>query len=72
MPFLDWVSKSQAHRATADVSYHPLEFQSDHADGEITEKLLDCALQSEAIAPRQCGVVQADLDAFRAGRTQGQ
>jgi hypothetical protein len=70
MPFLDWVNKAKAQRATADVPYHLLEFQSDHADGEITENLMDCALQSEDIAPRQSGIVQAALDAFRAGRAQ--
>jgi hypothetical protein len=72
MPFLDWVNKAQAQRAAADVPYHLLEFQSDHADGETTENLMDCTLQSEDIAPRQCGIVQAALDAFRAGRAQGQ
>ena len=70
MPFLNWVNRAQAQRATADVPYHLLEFQSDHADGAITENLLDCALQSEDIVPRQSGIVQAALDAFRAGRAQ--
>ena len=72
MLFLDWANKAQAKRATADVPFHLLEFQSNHADGEITENVLDCALKSEDIAPRQCGIVQAALDAFRAGRAQGQ
>lgn len=39
---------------------------------EITEVLMGCALQSEDIAPGQGAIVQAALDAFRAGRAQGQ
>jgi len=37
---------------------------------EMTEELMDCALQSEDIAPRQSALVQTALDAFRAGRAQ--
>lgn len=45
MPFLDWVNKAQAQRATAEVLYHPPQFQSAHgADGttyQQTRQMLD-------------------------------
>lgn len=38
---------------------------------EITESLMGCALRSEDISPRQCGIVQVALDVFRSGSEQG-
>lgn len=40
MPFLDWVNKAQAQRASADVPYHLLQFQSAHGDGNADNLLI--------------------------------
>jgi hypothetical protein len=39
---------------------------------EITLALMECALQSEDISPRQTSIVQTALDAFRASPTEEQ
>jgi hypothetical protein len=39
MPFLDWVNKAQAQRATADVRCHLLQFLSAHGDSQ-SKKLI--------------------------------
>ncbi|MBK6355441.1 MAG: site-specific DNA-methyltransferase [Betaproteobacteria bacterium] len=53
MPFLDWVNKAQAQRATADVPYHLLEFQSAHGDGDARNLLIqgDNLLALKALLP---------------------
>lgn len=66
MPFLDWVNKAQAQRATADVPYHLLEFQSAHGDGDARNLLIqgDNLLALKALLPFYRGEVKciyADL-----------
>ena len=40
MPFLDWVNKTQAVNAAADVPYHLLQFQSAHGDASAANLLI--------------------------------
>lgn len=60
MPFLDWVNKTQAQRATADVPYHLLEFQSAHGDGDARNLLIqgDNLLALKALLPFYRGQVK--------------
>ena len=60
MPFLDWVNKAQAQRATADVPYHLLEFQSAHGDGDARNLLIqgDNLLALKALLPFYRGQVK--------------
>jgi adenine-specific DNA-methyltransferase len=60
MPFLDWVNKAQAQRATADVPYHLLEFQSAHGDGDAQNLLIqgDNLLALKALLPFYRGRVK--------------
>jgi adenine-specific DNA-methyltransferase len=60
MPFLDWVNKAQAQRATADVPYHLLEFQSAHGDGDARNLLIqgDNLLALKALLPFYRGRVK--------------
>jgi hypothetical protein len=60
MPFLDWVNKAQAQRATADVPYHLLEFQSAHGDGDAGNLLIqgDNLLALKALLPFYRGRVK--------------
>ncbi|MBU0750852.1 MAG: site-specific DNA-methyltransferase [Gammaproteobacteria bacterium] len=60
MPFLDWVNKAQAQRATADVPYHLLEFQSAHGDADAENLLIqgDNLLALKALLPFYRGQVK--------------
>lgn len=60
MPFLDWVNKAQAQRATADVPYHLLQFESAHGEA-VAENLLiqgDNLLALKALLPFYRGQVK--------------
>lgn len=60
MPFLDWVNKAQAQRATADVPYHLLQFQSAHGDPAAENLLIqgDNLLALKALLPFYRGRVK--------------
>lgn len=60
MPFLDWVNKAQAQRATADVPYHLLQFQSAHGDPQSENLLIqgDNLLALKALLPFYRGRVK--------------
>ena len=53
MPFLDWVNKAQSQRATADVPYHLLDFQSVHGEQDAENLLIqgDNLLALKALLP---------------------
>lgn len=53
MPFLDWVNKAQAQRATADVPYHLLQFESAYGDAAAENLLIqgDNLLALKALLP---------------------
>ena len=60
MPFLDWVNKAQAQRATADVPYHLLQFESAHGDAAAENMLIqgDNLLALKALLPFYRGQVK--------------
>jgi len=60
MPFLDWVNKAQAQRATAEVPYHLLQFQSAHGDPAADNLLIqgDNLLALKALLPFYRGRVK--------------
>lgn len=60
MPFLDWVNKAQAQRATADTPYHLLQFQSAHGDPQSENLLIqgDNLLALKALLPFYRGRVK--------------
>ncbi len=60
MPFLDWVNKSQALRAVADVPYHLLQFESAHGDTAAENLLIqgDNLLALKALLPFYRGQVK--------------
>ena len=60
MPFLDWVNKSQAQRAVADVPYHLMQFESAHGDAEAENLLIqgDNLLALKALLPFYRGRVK--------------
>lgn len=60
MPFLDWINKPQAQRATAEVPYHLLEFRSAHGDPQAENLLIqgDNLLALKALLPFYRGRVK--------------